>query len=181
MSNEAPLGRRVLSATLLLDAPVEEVFALWTTEAGVRSFFAPACRIEPFVDGAYEILFDPSAAPGRRGSEGMRILVLEPPRRLAFTWNAPPEEAYVRSQRTVVWVDLAPAGEARTHLTFTHAGWGDGPEWDRAYAYFDRAWAAIVLPYLVHRIARGPIDWSEVPTVTAVAPTLKVSLVPAAP
>lgn len=169
---------RVLRVEIVLDAPVEEVFALWTTEEGVRSFFAPGCRVEPRVDGAYEIHFDPAAPSGTRGTEGSRILVFEPPRRLAFSWNAPPEQPSVRAQRTVVTVDLVPEDERRTRLRFTHSGWGEGPEWDRAYSYFDRAWAAIVLPYLVHRIARGPIDWSELPTVTAVAPTLKLSFAP---
>lgn len=178
MSDSALPEDRVLRAEIVVDAPIDEVFALWTTEDGVRSFFAPGCRIEPRVDGAYEILFEPGAPAGRRGAEGTRILAFEPPRRFSFTWNAPPEQTLTREQRTVVTIDLAPEGESRTRLRFTHSGWGAGPEWDRAYSYFDRAWAAFVLPYLVHRIARGPIDWSEVPTVTAVAPTLKVSFVP---
>ena len=38
-------------------------------------------------------------------------------------------------------------------------GWGDGGEWDRAYAYFDRAWGN-VLGNLKKRWENGPVDWA---------------------
>src|SRR5688572_23586120 len=55
---------RVLRAELVLAAPIESVWAAWATEEGVKTFFAPGARVEPRVDGAYEIYFDPTAAPG---------------------------------------------------------------------------------------------------------------------
>ncbi len=169
---------RILRATLVLDAPVETVWALWTTEGGVKSFFAPGCRIEPKADGAYEIWFNPAAPPGERGADGMRILAFEPGKRLSFTWNAPPSQPYARAQRSVVDLRFEPEGTKRTRLVFTHGGWGDGPEWDAAYAYFDKAWSTVVLPNLVWRLAHGPIDWKERPKVEPVAPTLRVALAP---
>lgn len=179
-ASPGPAEDRVLRTRLALEAPVEEVWKAWTTEEGVKSFFAPGCRIEPKVDGAYEIFFNPAGEPGQRGAEGMRILVFEPRRRLAFTWSAPPDQPYARAQRTVVTLDFEPQGESRTRLTFTHSGWGDGPEWDKAYAYFDQAWRGFVLPHLVHRLAKGPIDWKNPPQPAPVADSLRVSLVPSA-
>lgn len=167
---------RILRATLTLDAPPAEVWNLWTTEPGLVSFFAPAARLDPRVDGVYEIFFDPAAPEGRRGADDMRILAYEPPRRLAFTWNAPTSQPYARAQRTVVTVELRPVPDGRTHLTFTHAGWGTGPDWDRAYDYFDTAWNAVGLPRLQYRVGRGPIDWSQPPVLQPIAPTLKVTL-----
>ena len=67
----------------------------------------------------------------------------------------------------------APAPNDGTKLTFVHSGWGTGPEWDKAYDYFDNAWRTFVLPLLKHRVANGPIDWSKPPKVEPVAPTLK--------
>jgi uncharacterized protein YndB with AHSA1/START domain len=171
---------RVLRAQLTVGAPVEAVWNAWTTEEGVKSFFAPGCRIEPRVDGAYEIFFDPLADPGKRGAEGLRILAFEPNRRLVFTWNAPPDQAYVRAQRTVVTLVFEAQAEGRTRLTFTQSGWGSGPEWDKAYAYFDRAWGGFVLPNLLHRFAKGPIDWTQRPQVEPLPGTLRVALVPTA-
>lgn len=167
---------RVLRATLVLDAPVETVWRLWTTEEGVRSFFAPGCRIEPKVDGLYEIWFNPAAPAGERGGDGLRILAFEPGKRLSFTWNAPPSQPAVRAQRSVVDVRFSPEGEKKTRLVFTHGGWGDGPEWDAAFAYFDKAWSGFVLPNLVWRVAHGPIDWKARPDVLPIAATLAVDL-----
>ena len=170
---------RVLRTTIELAAPVNQVWALWTTEAGVTSFFAPGARIEPRVEGAYEIYFNPAAPPGQRGADGMQILVFQPSRRLAFTWNAPPSLPDMRGQRTIVYIDLEPAGEGRTRLTFTHTGWGQGADWDAAYDYFDKAWNGFVLPMLQHRVANGPVDWKNAPKVKPVTDTLKVTLAPA--
>ena len=41
---------------------------------------------------------------------------------------------------TEVMVRLFPALGA-TRLEVTHSGWGDGPDWERARTWFDRAWA----------------------------------------
>lgn len=175
-SPSSPSSDRILRASLVLEAPVDTVWKLWTTEEGVRSFFAPGCRIEPKVDGAYEVYFNPSAPAGEKGGEGNRVLAFEHSKRLAFTWNAPPSQPYARAQRTFVEIRLSPEGDRKTRLVFTHAGWGDGPEWDAAYAYFDKAWSGFVLPNLVWRIAHGPIDWKARPEVKPVAPTLAVEL-----
>jgi uncharacterized protein YndB with AHSA1/START domain len=162
---------------MVLDAPVEAVWRAWTTDAGIRSFFARGSHIDLRVDGAYEVFFDPSEPAGKRGADDMRILALEPARRLAFTWNAPMDQPFARSQRTVVTLEMEPAGQGRTRLRFTHGGWGEGADWDRAFAYFDRAWGAFVLPNLRHSLANGPIDWAKRPTLPPVADTLAVELV----
>ena len=174
----AQAGERILRAELELPAPVGEVWKLWTTEAGVTSFFAPGARIEPKVDGLYEIYFNPKAEPGMRGSDGMRILAFEPERRLAFTWNAPPSIPEIRGQRTMVVVELQPAGEGRTKLRFTHLGWGEGEKWDEAYAYFDKAWRTFVLPHLKHRVEKGPVDWEKGELPPPVAATIQLTLEP---
>lgn len=165
---DAQAQERQIRVEVTVPASPEQVWRLWTTDEGVRSFFAPGSRIEPNVDGAYEIFFDPTAAPGTRGADGMRILGFEPPRRLAFSWNAPTTMPYVRGQRTMVTVDLAPVGHDRTRVTLKHSGWGVGPEWDRAIEYFEDAWNGFVMPSLVRRVAHGPIDWKAPPALAPV-------------
>jgi uncharacterized protein YndB with AHSA1/START domain len=169
---------RILRAELTIEAPVVDVWNAWTTEEGVKTFFAPGAHLEPRVDGAYEIFFNPQGEPGMRGGDGMRFLSYEKERRLAVTWNAPPSLPEMRAQRTIVVVDFASSGSRRTALRFTHLGWGDGPEWDKAYAYFDHAWSAVVLPRLVERFKTGPIDWSRPPQLAPVASTLQQQLRP---
>ena len=127
----------------------------------------------------YEIFFNPAGEPGQRGAEGMRVLAFEPPRRLAFTWNAPPSIPTIRGQRTMVVVELEPDTPARTRLRFTHLGWGEGADWDKAYEYFDHAWGGVVLPRLKQRFEKGPLDWSAAPAeLPAVAKSLRLALRP---
>jgi len=47
-----------------VNANIEDVWNAWTTEEGVKSFFAPACNIDLKVGRAYEMLFDLKAEPG---------------------------------------------------------------------------------------------------------------------
>jgi hypothetical protein len=51
-----------------------------------------------------------------------------------------------------------PQGERATEVRLHHVGWGEGGEWDKAHAYFDRAWGH-VLANLKRRFEQGPQDW----------------------
>ena len=44
-------------------------------------------------------------------------------------------------------------------MSLHQTGWGDSGEWDKALAYFDRAWG-LVLGYLKTRFEAGPQDWT---------------------
>lgn len=174
-------GDRVLRAEMVIAAPVQDVWNAWASEEGVKTFFAPGAHIEPRVDGAYEIFFNPKGEPGHRGADGMRVLAFEPPRRLAFTWNAPPTIPTIRGQRTMVVIELEPetGTPARTRLRFTQLGWGEGADWDQAYEYFDHAWGGVVLPRLKQRFEKGPLDWTAPPReLPPVAASLRVALRP---
>ena len=154
---------RAIHGEVIVDADLGRVWDAWTTEDGIRSFFAPDCSVDLRVDGLYEIFFAPDAPAGERGADGMRLLVVEPHSRLSFTWNAPLHLPGVRGQRTHVVVWLDDAGEGRTRVTLRHDGWGEGDEWDRAFEYFSEAWIDVVLPRLKYRFAVGPVDWSNPP------------------
>jgi uncharacterized protein YndB with AHSA1/START domain len=147
---------------VLVPAPLDEVWAAWTTEKGASSFFAPACKIEPKVGGAYEIYFDLEEEPGRRGSEGAKILAIEEGRMLSFTWNQTPDFA-IRDQKTHVVVRFHRLSEKLTRVTFSQDGWGEGGEWPRAYDYFEEAWLDVVLPRLLYSFTVGPVDWKHRP------------------
>ncbi len=156
---------RVIKAETLLNASIDAAWEAWTTEAGIKTFFAPACKIELRPNGAYEMYFNPSGAPGERGGEGNAVLALQPKSMLAFTWNAPPHLPNVRQQRTSVVIRFKGAGNGQTKVTLVHSGWGEGEEWDKAFDYFSSAWQKIVLPRLQQRFATGPIDWNNPPVV----------------
>jgi len=144
-------GERAISAEVIVNAPVSEVWNAWTTEEGVKSFLAPAAHVDARVDGPFEILFDPSKPAGEQGSEGMRFLAIQPMKMIAFTWNAPPHLPEIRKQRTHVTVRFERVDETHTRVNLTHVGWGSGGQWDEAFVYFQKAWNGFVFPALRKR------------------------------
>jgi uncharacterized protein YndB with AHSA1/START domain len=155
----APAQERALNKEVVVPAPLAAVWQSWTTKAGIESFFAPEAEIDARVDGAFHIHIDPLGKPGMKGADGMRFLALQPMKMLSFDWNAPPHLPEARAQRTFVVVRLFDVDGTSTRVTLHHTGWGEGGEWDKAYAYFDRAWGS-VLANLKKRHESGPIDWS---------------------
>jgi uncharacterized protein YndB with AHSA1/START domain len=168
-SNVANLmqGKQKTDRTIFLeatvDAPPTEVFRLWTSEEGVKKFFAPAARVEASVGGRYEILFAPDKDPegNSHGTKGARILKLVPEKELAFEWitfagdellgsnappYAPPSERNVRPLPT--WVELTfeplEAQPGKTRVRFAHYGFRDGEKWEKSFHWFQRAWKGVL-------------------------------------
>lgn len=56
----------------------------------------------------------------------------------------PPHLPEARAQRTFVILRFEPVSETETRVRLHHTGWGEGGEWDKAYAYFDRAWGNVL-------------------------------------
>ena len=151
---------RSIDKETFVNASVDDVWAAWTTREGIISFFAPDAQIDARVGGAFHIYFNPLGAPGSKGADDMHFMALQPKKMLSFDWSAPPHLPNARQQRTFVVVRISPVSEKETRVTLHHTGWGDGDEWDKTYAYFDRAWTG-VLTNLRKRFETGPYDWTE--------------------
>lgn len=160
LAGAALCAERAIEKSAIVDATLDQAWDSWTTREGIVSFFAPDAKIEPRVGGAFHIYIDPLAQPGSKGADDMRYMALQPKKMLSFDWNAPPHLPAVRAQRSFVVVRFEPVGEKQTRVTLHHTGWGEGAEWDQAYAYFDKAWGG-VLVNLQKRWKQGPQDWTE--------------------
>lgn len=132
----------------------------WSASAGITAFFAPDAEIEPRVGGAFRIYMDSGAERGQQGADGMRYLALQPKKMLSLDWNVPPSLPKARAQRTFVVVRFEPLTTDATRVSLHHTGWGEGGKWDKAYAYFDRAWGGVPAN-LQKRYESGPHDRSE--------------------
>ena len=131
--------------TKTIDAPIAEVWKAWTTAEGIESFFAPkAAKVEPWPGGAFELWFGVTLSEGTRGSEGCRVHSVRPMEQFVFEWNAPPTIPAIRHLRTLVYLDFKPLGDSRTELTLRNFGYGDGEDWAKNKAYFQRAWPAVM-------------------------------------
>lgn len=160
-------GKQKTDRSIFLEAtvaaPPAEVFRLWTSEDGIKKFFAPAARVEAIVGGRYEIIFAPAKDPegNSHGTKGARILKLVPEKELAFEWvtfagdellgrnappYAPPAERNVRPLPT--WVELTfepvEGQPEKTQVRFAHYGFRDGEKWERSFHWFKRAWKGVL-------------------------------------
>lgn len=156
----ASAAERAIDKEIVVPANVDAAWAAWTTREGIISFFAPDAVVDPRVGGAFQIHINPLAEPGMKGADDMRFLALQPKKMLSFDWNAPPSLPEARQQRTFVLVRLTPIDDKSTRVAIHHTGWGDGGEWDKAYAYFDRAWGNVLIN-LRKRFESGPMDWTD--------------------
>ena len=128
-----------------INAPVADVWKAWTTTDGIESFFAPkAAKVEPWPGGAFELWFGVDLPEGSRGSENCKVHSVKPMEQLVFEWNAPPTIPVIRPLRTLVYLDFKPLPDNRTELTLRNFGYGAGEDWDKAKAYFARAWPAVM-------------------------------------
>jgi len=160
LSGLAHAVERSIDKDVVVAAPIQAVWQSWTTKAGIESFFAPEAEIDARVGGAFHIHINPYGEPGMKGADDMRFMALQAPTMLSFDWNAPPSLPEIRKQRTFVVVRLADVDGKSTRVSLHHTGWGTGGEWDKTFAYFDRAWGN-VLASLKKRHETGPVDWTD--------------------
>ena len=169
-SSAAPSGKertgRAIAVETVVEASPAEVFRLWTTEDGVRSFFARDAHVEPAAGVRYEMIFHPAADPegARAGTKGARILRYEPDRRLDFEWSVgvPSVSIDLKSADFATWVEVTfepIAGRPdATRVRLVHEGLRNGGSWDAAYPFFQKSWRD-VLDRLSAYCATGRKPW----------------------
>ena len=79
---------------------------------------------------------------------------------LSFTWDHRPDMA-VRGQMTHVVVRFEALGATATRVTLVQDGWGEGPQWDESYRYFDTAWQAVLERFRASLADSGSDDSSR--------------------
>ncbi len=131
----------------VLDLPAgrDRVWRMWTTPEGLCSWLCLRADVEPRVGGPFELFFNPDESkPESDSTIGCKVLSVDQPRLLVFDWRGADEVAEVMNAPdappTQCQVELLPRPTG-TRLRLTHSDWGDGPGWEEARAWFDRAWS----------------------------------------
>jgi len=156
-------SERTIRAEIVVNKNIDSVWKAWTTEEGVKTFFAPDCHVDARANGDYEIYFNPAGEKGQRGAEGTRILALQAPTMISFSWNNPPHLPAIRWQYTSVVVRLEKISEGKTKVVLSQSGFGDGKDWDESFSFFSEAWKVQILPFLKQSLESGPINWKNPP------------------
>jgi uncharacterized protein YndB with AHSA1/START domain len=145
---------RAIEKSVVVPAPVTEVWKVWTTAEGLKSFMCQDASVELRLGGRYEILFSTEPPIGLQGSEGSKVLSYIPEKMLSFSWNAPPSFPDLRNMRTFVVLTFE-AADGGTRVNLRHAGWRSDARQMEVFAYFDKAWDT-VLGWLKERFEKGP-------------------------
>src|SRR5207244_7637002 len=122
---------KVIRKETITTATLEEAWTAWTTVEGVTSFFVPKANIESVVGGHYELFLSLKAPKGFQGTEGCKVLAVEPLKHLAFEFIAPPQFPNVRRLRSrvdVTFDQVAKGGVVK--LDLVHSRFLEGDEWD---------------------------------------------------
>lgn len=160
-SSTAADGTRTLCHEAVLDAPASEVWSLWTTADGLRSWAAPVVAIEARPGGLWEASYNPNGRIGDGRNIQNRIIAAQTNALLIMqVAAAPPGFAHpneVRELLTVITLD--PVDAQHTRVRVSMHGYRSGAAFDELYRFFD--WGnAYSLQKLQQRIANGPVDWS---------------------
>ena len=151
----------VMRKETVTTATLEDAWKAWTTVEGVTSFFVPKANIEPVIGGRYELFSSLKAPKGFQGTEGCKILALEPQKHLAFEFMAPPQFPNVRRLSTrvdVTFGEVAKGGVVK--LDLVHSGFQEGEEWDEFFEFSNWNWD-LVLGRFQYGFSVGPIDWNN--------------------
>ncbi len=145
--------------SIIVNAPVDEAWALWTDEKRMLEFMGFDANIEPEAGGAYQVIFVTNAETAiGRGNDG-EIIAIEPKRMLSFTWMTPMHMSELTGNSTFVTLYFTPIDDgARTQVDLINVGYGLGKDWHDAYAYNLRGWDR-VLAHFQYALEVGPIDW----------------------
>lgn len=132
-ANEAPL---VTEGTV--NAPVADVWALWTTSAGLRSWMAPLADIDLRIGGLMRVQYDPKGVLGDAKTVENRVLAYEPGRMLAIQVAKAPDDFPFRSSVGSMWTVLTftPDGDGRTHLRIVGLGIGSDEPSKKMRSFF---------------------------------------------
>lgn len=146
MTNTIRISDKQIAKSATVNTPIEAVWRLWTTHEGLKSFFGYDNTVELVPGGPFEIYFLKEAPYGERGSETCKVLSFLPLRMLSFSWNAPPDQSFVRNNSYKTWVviQFEETEGGGTRVLLHHLGWPLGEEWDKAYSYFDSAWGKVI-------------------------------------
>lgn len=130
-----------------MDIPVarDRVWNAWTNPEALAKWLCLRAEVVPVVGGRFDLSWNPDPSrPESDSTLGCRVLSVDRPRLLRVTWRGSDEVADVMNTpgaaATEVELRLYPTPDG-TRLELTHEGWGAGPGWDRARAWFDRAWS----------------------------------------
>jgi uncharacterized protein YndB with AHSA1/START domain len=151
---DADYGRLVTEG--VINAPVADVWAAFTTKAGLESWMVAHTDIELKVGGRWRTHYDPKGMLGDAGGIEHTILALDPKRMIAFRTVKPPEKFPFKKALEAMWtvVYFEDAGQGRTRITTACLGFTDDEDSQKMRKFFE-AGNDITVKRLQKRFEKG--------------------------
>jgi uncharacterized protein YndB with AHSA1/START domain len=124
----------------IIEAPVDAVWAAFTTKEGQESWNVAHAEIELKIGGKMRTHYDPKGRIGDPNTIENSILSFEPKRMLSIQVTNPPEKFpfkdAVKNMWTVIYFD--DAGPGRTRLRIVGLGFGTDEDSQKLRGFFDK-------------------------------------------
>jgi uncharacterized protein YndB with AHSA1/START domain len=147
-------GSWTLRHELVIDAPIEAVWAAVSSADGWRTWAVPVAWTPEGALDVIETSYSPGAKPGDVSTIRQQVLLRLAPRLMVFrTTKAPKGFPDFDTYSKVVSVfELEPARKGRTRVRLTGAGYSDSPAGRRLLGFFEKG-NAVSLEALAKRFA----------------------------
>jgi uncharacterized protein YndB with AHSA1/START domain len=123
-------------------APLDRLWEAWTNPHELTLWLSELANVHPVVGGPYELFWERDH-PEQNSTLGCRLLKVEPSKQLEFSWRGPVPYADLMNIEpfpTSVRVTFASVGQDRSNVRLEHFGWGEGPRWNEARLWQEKAW-----------------------------------------
>ena len=144
-------GEQALMQSLEIDAPISQVWAMFTTREGVSSWMAPIAQVDLHAGGTIRTNYDVCAAIGDAGTLTLNVVNLVPERFLILRTdlNAARDAEWMtdaimeRAPLMTNLIEFEPLEGDRTRITSWGLGYGTGEDWDQMVGFFTagNAWS----------------------------------------
>ncbi len=127
-----------LTHTVVVSAPVDEVWAAFTTKDGVESWMVPLAAIDLRDGGALRTHYDPNGTIGDANTIENTYLAIVPQRLLAFRCTKAPEGVWFKDLIADTWsiVTFEELAARSTRVTIVGVGYTDDPDSQRMREFF---------------------------------------------
>lgn len=135
-------GGRILRCENIIPASAEEIFKGFQSSEGLVKLWGVAQADVDFrIGGQMRTRYDKEGKLGEPGTIINTILAFEPARMLAVKPTAPEgAPSWLKTFCGTGWtvLRLEPLDATHTRLSCTQMGYGEGPDYDQAYEFFDK-------------------------------------------
>jgi uncharacterized protein YndB with AHSA1/START domain len=141
--------QNIIQIKIDLNCDISQAFNFFTINAKLESWLPEKAEVEPKVGGKFELFWEPKNRK-INSTIGCKITSFEKNKFLSFEWKGPERfQSFMNFcdplTHVVVVFSFCSDDPKKTTLFLFHSGWRDGPEWQKARDYFQKAWSGALI------------------------------------